>query len=501
MKLLSAIQIRQWDEFTIKNEPIVSLELMERAANASTRWLLQHTLTGTYYIFCGKGNNGGDGLAVARLLYNAGKAVKVFILESDAKGSDDYISNFRILHHLSAIPIYQIRSDKDLPVIPEESILIDALFGTGLNRGLTGLAAQLIDHLNNAGAPVISIDIPSGLFCDQSSAGHPIIRARHTLTFQVLKMAFLMTENAPFFGQVHLIDINLHPAYPDLIDTRFYMINKAMVRRIYRPRTAFAHKGNFGHALIIAGSYGKTGAAILSTRACLRTGAGLVSAHVPERSVSLLQTTAPEAMVYPDPEADVITQTGYVPDRFSAIGIGPGMGTAIKTKCFLKELLGHRLQNLVLDADALNILAESPELLTLLPPDCILTPHPKEFARLFGAQENDFKKMEVAISKSMELNVVIILKGHHSLVALPDGTGFFNISGNAGMAKGGSGDVLTGILTGLLAQGYTPKDAAIMGVFMHGLSGDLAASSRGMDAMLATDLIENIGNAFQQLAS
>ncbi|SDD35616.1 NAD(P)H-hydrate dehydratase [Niabella drilacis] len=499
MKLLSATQIRQWDEFTIKNEPIVSLELMERAANACTRWLLQNTLAGTYYIFCGKGNNGGDGLAIARLLYNAGRAIKVFILESDAKGSDDYISNFRILHHLSAIPIYQVRSEKDLPVIPEECILIDALFGTGLNRGLTGLAAQLIDHLNNAGAPVISIDIPSGLFCDQSSRGHSIIRARHTLTFQVLKMAFLIAENAVFFGQVHLIDINLHPSYPDLVDTPFYIINQSMARRIYRPRTAFAHKGNFGHALIIAGAYGKTGAAILSTRACLRTGAGLVTAHVPDRSVSILQTAAPEAMVFPDPEADHIATLGYTPELFSATGIGPGIGTGVKTKFFLRGLLEHEALKLVLDADALNIIAGSPGLLNHLPPGSILTPHPREFSRLFGEQDNDFKKMEIAISKSMELNVIIILKGHHTLVALPDGTGFFNITGNAGMAKGGSGDVLTGMLTGLLAQGYSSKEAAIMGVFLHGLAGDLAAGARGMEAMTATDIIENIGSAFQQL--
>ncbi|MGJ7031399.1 NAD(P)H-hydrate dehydratase [Niabella hirudinis] len=500
MKLLSATQIRQWDEFTIKNEPIVSLELMERAANACTRWLLQHTLAGTYYIFCGKGNNGGDGLAIARLLYNAGKPIKVFILESDAKGSDDYISNFRILHHLSAIPIYQVRSEKDLPVIPEACILIDALFGTGLNRELTGLAALLVGHLNSSGVPVISIDVPSGLFCDQSSPRHNIIRARHTLTFQVLKKAFLMAENAPWFGQVHLIDINLHPSYPDLVDTPFNIINQTMVRRIYRPRTAFAHKGNFGHALIIAGSYGKTGAAVLSTRACLRTGAGLVTAHVPGRSVSILQTAAPEAMVLPDPEAAHITRLDYKPGFFSAIGIGPGIGTGVKTKYFLRELLEHEALKLVLDADALNIIAESPGLLNLLSPGSILTPHPKEFSRLFGEQENDFKKMEVALSKAMELNVVIVLKGHHTLVALPDGAGFFNITGNAGMAKGGSGDVLTGMLTALLAQGYSAKEAAIMGVFMHGLAGDLAAAPRGMEAMTATDIIENIGNAFQQLS-
>ncbi|WP_018629273.1 bifunctional ADP-dependent NAD(P)H-hydrate dehydratase/NAD(P)H-hydrate epimerase [Niabella aurantiaca] len=500
MKLLNAAQIRQWDEFTMQYEPVVSLELMERAANACARWLQQNTLADSYYVFCGKGNNGGDGLAIARLLYNSGKAVTVFILESEAKGSEDYISNFNILHHLSAIPIYQLRSEQDFPLIPDACIIVDALFGTGLNRGLTGRAALLVDHLNNAPAPTVSIDMPSGLFCDQSSLNQPVIRARHTLTFQVLKMAFLAAENEAFFGQVHLIDINLHPAFPERVDTRFHLINKTMARQLYRPRTAFAHKGNFGHALIVAGSYGKTGAAVLSTRACLRAGAGLVSAHVPEQSVPILQTAAPEAMLLPDTEATHIAHPNYAPDLFSAIGVGPGIGTAIKTKSFLRELLERETRRLVLDADALNIIGENPGLLNLLRPDSILTPHPKEFARLFGTQDHNFKKIEVAVSKAMELNIIIVLKGHHTLVALPDGTGFFNISGNAGMAKGGSGDVLTGILTGLLAQGYLPKEAAIMGVFLHGLAGDLAAQNKGMDAMLATDIIENIGNAFQQLS-
>ncbi|MCF3107811.1 NAD(P)H-hydrate dehydratase [Niabella sp. CC-SYL272] len=499
MKLLSAAQIRQWDEFTMEHEPIVSLQLMERAANACTRWLLQNTLADVYYIFCGKGNNGGDGLAIARLLYNSGKTAKVFILESEAKGSEDFISNFNILHHLSAIPIYQVRSEQDFPVIPESCIIVDALFGTGLNRGLTGLAARLVAHLNSAPAPVIAIDIPSGLFCDQSSLNHSVVQARHTLTFQALKMAFLVAENEAFIGQVHLMDINLHPAFPDLVSTPFHIINQALVQRIYRPRPAFAHKGNFGHALIIAGSYGKTGAALLSTRSCLRSGTGLVSVHVPEKSVAIIQTGAPEAMVLPDGDAVSITHMDYVPDPFSAIGVGPGIGTTIKTRFFLRELLERKTSRLVLDADALNIIAESPELLNLLQPDSILTPHPKEFSRLFGMQENDFKKIEVAIAKAVELNVVIVLKGHRTLVALPDGTGFFNITGNAGMAKGGSGDVLTGMLTSLVAQGYTSKDAAIMGVFLHGLAGDFAATEQGMDAMTAVDIIENIGKAFGRL--
>ncbi|MBZ4192127.1 NAD(P)H-hydrate dehydratase [Niabella beijingensis] len=499
MKLLNAAQIRQWDEYTIRQEPVVSLELMERAANACTRWLVTNTLADSYYIFCGKGNNGGDGLAIARLLYNAGRSVNVFILETAAKGSDDYRSNFNILQHLSAIPVYRLRSETDFPLVPEGCIIIDALFGTGLNRPLNGLAARLVTYLNERTAPIVAVDIPSGLFCDQSSRNNTVIRARHTLTFQVLKLAFLLAENEPAFGQVQLMDINLHPSFPELVDTPYYIINQPVARRLYRPRSAFAHKGTFGHALIVAGSYGKTGAAVLSTRACLKTGAGLVSAHVPGESVLVMQTAAPEAMVFPDPDPSVVSAISYEPDKFSATGIGPGIGTEPKTKSLLRELFEQGTHPMVLDADALNILSEDGNLLNLIPSESILTPHPKEFSRLFGNFEDDFKKIEVACSKSMELNVVIILKGHHTLVALPDGTGYFNITGNAGMAKGGSGDVLTGILTGLLAQGYTSKDAALMGVFLHGLAGDLAASSHGMEAMLASDIIEHLGKAFQAL--
>lgn len=499
MKLLNAAQIRQWDEYTIRQEPVVSLELMERAANACTRWLVANTLADSYYIFCGKGNNGGDGLAIARLLYNTGRSVHVFILETAAKGSDDYISNYNILQHLSAIPVYRLRSEADFPLIPESSIIIDALFGTGLNRPLNGLAARLVAHLNDRAAPVVAVDIPSGLFCDQSSRDNTVIRARHTLTFQVLKLAFLLAENEPFFGQVQLMDINLHPSFPDLVDTRYHIINHSMARRLYRPRNAFAHKGTFGHALVIAGSYGKTGAAVLSTRACLKAGAGLVSVHVPEKSVTIMQTAAPEAMVFPDPEPALLSAVSYDPDHFTVIGIGPGIGTAPKTRSLLRELFERQRRPMVLDADALNILSENANLRSLVPEGSILTPHPKEFSRLFGIVEGDFKKVEVACSKAMELNAVIVLKGHHTLVALPDGTGYFNITGNAGMAKGGSGDVLTGLLTGLLAQGYTSKDAALMGVFLHGLAGDLAAASHGMEAMTATDIIEHFGKAFQAL--
>ncbi|MBO9620991.1 MAG: NAD(P)H-hydrate dehydratase [Niabella sp.] len=499
MKLLNAEQIRQWDAFTIKNEPLSSLELMERAANACARWIVQNTLAESYYIFCGKGNNGGDGLALARLLYNANKKVSVYILESEAKGSEDYISNFNILHHLSAIPIYMVRGERELPEIPYNCIIIDALFGTGLNRPLTGLAAKTVGHINNSIAPAIAIDIPSGLFCDRSSGNNTIVKARHTLSFQVLKTAFLVAENEPWIGHVHIMDINLHPAFPDEVSTPFSIVNKSFATQVYRPRNAFAHKGNFGHALLIAGSLGKAGAAVLSTRACLRTGAGLVTTHVPRSALPILQTAIPEAMILPDKEEEQVSGFNYDPDRFAAIGVGPGIGTGIKQKFFLKELLEQIQIPLVLDADALNILAENTALLNLLNPDTILTPHPKEFTRLFGPAEDDFKRIEQARTKAMELNTFIVLKGHHTFIACPDGTGYFNITGNAGMAKGGSGDALTGMITGLLAQGYLPKEAALLGVFLHGLAGDLAAASCGMEALLASDLIDHIGSAFKQL--
>ncbi|ANH81584.1 NAD(P)H-hydrate epimerase [Niabella ginsenosidivorans] len=499
MKLFSAEQIRQWDAFTIKNEPVSSLELMERAANACTRWIVKNTLADSYCIFCGKGNNGGDGLAIARLLYNANKTVTVFILESATGGSDDFNSNFNILHHLSAIPVYSIRSEKELPQLPPDCIIIDALFGTGLNRRLTGLAATLVEHINSFRMPVIAIDMPSGLFCDQSSLGNPIIKASHTLTFQVPKLAFLVAENADFFGQVHIMDINLHPGFSEKTPAKFHITDSSLIRSIYQPRKTFAHKGNFGHALIIAGSTGKTGAAVLSTRACLKTGAGLVSAHIPRQSLPIIQMAAPEAMAFPDAEDHYITRMDYEPDDFSSIGMGPGIGKELKTRFLLRELLEKIKKPLVLDADALNIIAATKGYLKLIPSKTIITPHPKEFSRLFGDTANDFEKIELASSKSMEMNIIIALKGHNTFIAHPNGAGYFNHTGNAGMAKGGSGDVLTGMITSLLAQGYTPEQSAVYGVYLHGLAGDLAARDRGMESMIASDIIEHIGNAFKQL--
>lgn len=496
MKLLSAAQIREWDQYTMKQEPISSIQLMERAARACARWILQNTLSDSFYIFCGKGNNGGDGLAIARILGSSGKDCRVFVMQPDAKGSDDFNTNFDHLRQLGTIPVTLIKGVSDSPSLPPDAIVIDALFGTGLNRSLDADIAGLVDHINASGNTVIAIDMPSGLMNEGASVENTVIKADHTLTFQCLKYAFLLPENEQFFGQVHILDINLHPDFIEEVETRFQLVNKALVQTILKPRRLFAHKGDFGHALLIAGSYGKMGAAVLSARSCLKSGTGLVTCHIPKTGIDIMQTAVPEAMCHIDAFEETVSEPPDAISKYSAIGIGPGLGTGEGVAQLLKNLLEESERPLVLDADALNILSMHKESLQYLPKHSILTPHPKEFERLFGEQLNDHQKIEMALQKAKELGVVIVLKGHHSFIASPDGGGWFNITGNPGMASGGSGDVLTGIITGLLAQGYASTEAAIAGVFLHGLAGDLAADACSMEAMTANDIIDMMGKAF-----
>lgn len=496
MKLLSAEQIRQWDQYTIDKEPISSIQLMERAAKACTKWLLQNTMADSYYIFCGKGNNGGDGLAIARMLIEAKQQVKVYILESDAKGSPDYVTNFNHLRQQGNIAVTLLRSENEYPVIPENAIIIDALFGTGLYKNLSGHAAGLVNYINTFDNAVIAIDIPSGMLCDESSVANTVVKATHTLTFQVLKMAFLIAENEINFGQVHILDINLHPDFLDNIQTKFQLINKSICKSIYNVRRNFSHKGNFGHALLISGSYGKMGAATLAAKACMKSGAGLLTCHIPECGLNTMQISIPEAMCTTDEERKIVSEIKQDISNYNAIGIGPAIGVKRPTAQLIYSLLNSYTKPLVVDADALNILSQNQDWLKMLPSHSILTPHPKEFERLFGQGLNDYQKVEMALLKSKELNIIILLKGHYSFIAMPNSEGYFNITGNAGMATAGSGDVLTGILTGLLAQGYKPEDAAIFGVFLHGLAGDLAAGENSMEALVASDIIAKMGSAY-----
>ena len=497
MKILSAEQIRQWDQFTIQQEPIDSVDLMERAAQKCTDWLCeQYPEANSFSIFCGKGNNGGDGLAIARQLLERNYFVSVFILEFGHKGTNDFQINLARLHKIPQADIHFIQIEEHFHSFPKGTIIIDAIFGSGLNRQLEGITANLVKYINNSGCKVISIDIPSGLFVDHSSKGNVVVHANHTLTFQCYKPAFFVAENEEAIGRVHLLDIGLHEQFLEQVTTNLELVDDKLISAFYKPRKSFSHKGHFGHALIIAGSYGKIGAALLTTKACLRSGAGLVTAHIPSSGYAIMQQAIPEAMVITDFNSSFVTKLADSPDRYTAIGVGPGIGTAIESKELLYEIFNTYKRPLVSDADALNIMAGEPELLRLLPAHSILTPHPKEFERLFGAAANDFERIETAKQKSAELNCVIVLKGHHTIIALPTGTIFFNSTGNPGMATAGSGDVLTGILTGLLAQGYTSSEAAILGVYIHGAAGDFAAKQLSMEAMIAGDIIDNLGKVF-----
>src|SRR5688572_9635089 len=412
MKLFSAEEIRLWDQYTIQHEPVNSIDLMERAAGRCVEWLERNIYNDKpLHIFCGKGNNGGDGLAIARMLSDRNIPVTVHILEFGHKGTDDFQTNLARLHQYPDVKIRFIQTEENFPGLNADDIIIDALFGSGLNRGLEGVTAKLVTHINDSGCYVISIDIPSGLFSDRSSRGQVVLKADHTLSFQNYKLSFLMPENGGFIGEVHILDIGLDPDYPQSLFTKYELTDDTMIRAIYKPRNRFSHKGNFGHALIIAGSYGKIGAAILSGSACLRSGVGLLTIHIPKCGYDIMQTALPEAMVMTDFNSSFITKIEDDLSKYETIGIGPGIGTASETKKMLREVFENFKGPVVLDADALNIIAAQKDLFRLLPAGSVLTPHPREFERLFGETANDFERVELALTKAKELNCVILLKG------------------------------------------------------------------------------------------
>jgi NAD(P)H-hydrate epimerase len=502
MKILSAEEIRLWDQYTIRHEPVSSIDLMERASTACADWLQeQYPDAPSFAVFCGKGNNGGDGLAIARLLMQKNYPVTIYILEFGHMGTDDFQTNLARLHKLPAPDIHFVQSEEHFHPLPQQQVIIDALYGSGLNRCIEGVTAKLVDHINAAGCTVVSIDIPSGLFVDRSSRGNTIIRANHTLSFQCYKPAFLFAENEEWIGDIHILDIGLHHGFYESVFSRYELMDDELIHSIHKPRKQFSHKGSFGHALIVAGSYGKIGAAVLSAGACLRSGVGLLTCHIPGCGYIVLQTSLPEAMVLTDFNSSFNTKIEDDLTKYEAIGIGPGLGTASETKMLLREVLDTYRSPVVLDADALNILASQKDLLRFIPAGSILTPHPKEFERLFGETANEFDKVLLSLQKAKELNCIIVLKGHHSFIATPDGKGFFNSTGNAGMATAGSGDVLTGILTGLLAQGYSSVETALLGVYLHGLAGDMAARELSMESMIAGDIITHLGKAFLRIQS
>lgn len=506
MKILPVEKIREADAFTIENEPVASIDLMERAASKVYDWFMKRCKTKevSVKIFCGIGNNGGDGLALARMLFFTGIIPQVFVVRFSDKMSRDCEVNFNRLKEETETPMYDIFSEDDFPLINEKDIVIDAIFGSGLNRNVEGFAAELISHLNNNNAIRIAIDIPSGLFADGGQQSmfiahssqliaHSIFKADYTLSFQFPKLAFMFPENDVFVGRWEVLDIGLHKDFIDNVETLNFYTTEDMAMPILRKRTKFSHKGTYGHALLVAGSSGKTGAALLAAEACLRTGVGLLTAHLPKDALLPMQIYLPEAMTSIDKSETYCTEIDDI-IPYTAIGVGPGIGKNAETATLLKKIIQEATQPLVLDADALNIISENPTWLSFLPDNTILTPHPKELERLFGKTNDSYERLELQRKMSVIHNIIIVLKGAHTAITFPNGTCFFNSTGNPGMATAGSGDVLTGMILSLLAQRYTPQEAALLGVYLHGKAGDKAAEKIGENSMIARDIVKSIDN-------
>lgn len=501
MKILPIDKVREADAYTIKHEPVDSIDLMERAAKACYKWMLENfASTDRVRIFCGLGNNGGDGLAIARLLAKKDYRVEIYIIRYSDKSSADFDINLENLKYQKRVSIHEINSETDLPETMECEWIVDAIFGSGLSKPVTGFPGEVIKYINKQQASVVSIDIPSGLFADKSSidSGGEIIQADITLSFEFAKKAFLFAENLPFVKQWEIMKINLHPDFINSVEKADYLTLKKDIQRLIKVRRKFDHKGHFGHALLIAGSYGKMGAAVLASEACMRTGAGLLTTHVPRLGYNIIQTSVPEVMCSIDPSETALSEIPDLSD-YNAIGIGPGLGKDKKTQTALKVLIQNTGLPILFDADAINILGENKTWISFVPKGSIFTPHPKEFERIAGKTNNAYERDSLQREFSVKHGVYVVLKGYSTAISCPDGTCFYNSTGNPGMATGGSGDALTGVILGLLAQKYTPLEACLVGTYLHGLAGDLASESLGYEASLASDITGHIGYAYQAL--
>lgn len=503
MKILTGTQIKDLDGYTIEHEPVSSIDLMERAARALTRAITAYRPQGTpVIVFAGPGNNGGDALAVARMLTEAGYEVSTFLFNINGKLSADCAVNHRRLTEMRKRgECTEVRDEFDPPQLDERTLVIDGLFGTGLTKPLAGGFASLVKYINQSPATIVSIDVPSGLMTEDNTYNVQanIIHADLTLTFQMKKLSFLFSENQQFLGELKVLDIHLSEEGLQSIRAKYSIQEAADVCGRLKQRGHFVHKGDMGNALIMAGSRGMAGAAVLATRACLRSGVGKVTVHTPACNSLIMQMSVPEAVLSMDIDERRITEA-VASESYNAVAIGPGIGKHESTAIALISQIRRTKVPIVLDADALNILANHRAWMQQLQPGLIMTPHPKEFERMSGvAVTGGFERLTKARTLAENLQAYIILKGHFSALCSPTGTVTFNSTGNAGMATAGSGDVLTGIITGLLARGYSQDDACRIGMYVHGLAGDIAAEEVGMESLVASDIIRCLPQAFQRL--
>ncbi|RNC88623.1 MAG: NAD(P)H-hydrate dehydratase [Allomuricauda sp.] len=499
MKIFTAQQIYQADKFTIDKQQISSDQLMENAAVGLFNWI-HGNLNGSQvkiHLFCGIGNNGGDGIALARHLKDHGYHIEVHVVNYSEKRSKDFLINLSRLKERKIWPEF-IDAKSSLPQLSPNDIIVDAIFGIGLNREPNPWVVQLIQHLNNSRAFILAVDIPSGLYMDRVPKNTDgIIRATHVLSIQFPKLVFFLPQTGIYLNTWEILDIGLDPEFVQMNDAEFEYIERWDVLGLYRPRPKYAHKGTFGHTVIMGGSLGKIGATMLASRAALTIGSGLVTAYVPECGLVPLQTALPEVMVLTD-SGEAHIQNMALPFTPTAIAIGMGLGTGNSTAGTFETFLEATESPLVLDADAINLLAANPKSIKKIPKNSVLTPHPKELERLVGSWTDDFDKIQKAKAFSKTTKSILVVKGAHTLVIHGE-KGYVNSTGNPGMATAGSGDVLAGMIAGLMAQGYEAIEATIFGVYLHGLAGDIAAHEFGYEATLSSSIIDAIGDAYKAL--
>lgn len=498
MNVYSSLQIRAWDSYTISHEPIASIDLMERAAKKVLIWIAhRYSIKTPFIIFCGRGNNGGDGLGLARMLFDEGFRVQTFLLSGNSI-TDDCKTNLERLKNLQ-VPVTEIDSPLSFGKPDTDVVIIDALLGTGLTRPVEGKTAEIIQFLNGLPNTIISIDMPSGLPADNLPANSDVVHADVTLSFQCPKYSFFLPENEHILGDWQLLDIGLHPTFSHVEKSGYHFVDAEMIKDYLPPaRGVFSHKGHFGHAVLSGGSEGMMGAMIMAATACLKSGAGLHTLLVPEWGRPILQTRIPEAMCYT--QQQMATQHAFYTGK-TAVGVGMGwVGDEYHAK-LLQWLISNVTAPLLIDATALNLLSKNPEWLALRPPNAatVLTPHTGEFVRLTGPSANSVEQLEKAKRFASDYGVFIILKGAYTRLITPGGLVYFNSTGNPGMAKGGSGDVLAGLITGLLAKGLAPAMACLLGVYLHGAAGDIAAKDKSQTGMTAMDIAQALPEAWKSI--
>lgn len=499
MKFFNTPLIKAIDAYTIEHEPVASIDLMERAARALSAAVLERYAGRTFMVFAGPGNNGGDGLAVARMLHAVGCKVAVWLVNPKGELSPDCAVNLERLQGTD-VPVVHVQDNFVMPSISADTVIIDALFGSGLDRPVvSGVFADVIRGIDACENDVVAIDMPSGLLGGENEPTlQLIVFATLTLTLQFPKLSQLLAENDMFVGELQILDIQLSQQAIDETPSPFFYTCKEDILPLIKPRAKHAHKGTFGRALLVAGSKGMAGASVLAARAALRCGVGLLTVHVPSCNNSIVQVAVPEAMTSID-SCDSCFSDSIDTSRYSAVAVGPGLGQSKESEAALLGLIEKCEVPMVLDADALNILARNPKYMQRLPQGSVITPHIGEFARLFGATDSSYVRLQAAQAYAMTFGVTIVLKGAYAVVVTQLGTFHFNSTGNPGMATGGCGDVLTGCILSLLAQGYAAPDAACLAVYLHGLAGDIAAAEKGQTALVAGDVVDCLPRAWRSL--